>query len=203
MTPTALGTLPPSRLERVDVAKLGDKDLEKGLHAPRSSPSATPSPLRREIVRRDSLAGQALQQEGFEWLARTATSFAAALAYISRGRQVAGAPSSKVCVSWDLLELSFRIGLHDGEGIMRLIQHIDKQHKREPEALQACVHMLIEAGLLHPDGTPVQGPGDGSPAAAESPAAESSGLWTPDSRQARRGGKNLDARLKKRMKAEG
>ena len=59
----AMGMLPPTRLERVDVAKLNDKDLEKGLH--RAAIFAIRNALRRfaeEIVHRDSLAGQGLQQ---------------------------------------------------------------------------------------------------------------------------------------------
>ena len=85
--------------------------------------------------------------------------------------------------------MSFCIGLRDGEAVTRLIQHIDKQHKREPEAIQACVHMLMEAGLIRPDGTPVQADEESPPAAGESPAAEPGKLWTPDSNQPATAGK--------------
>ena len=163
LDPNALGALPVTRLERVDVAGLSDKDLEQGFH--RAALFAIRNALRRfaaEIVGRDSLSGQVLQQEAYEWLARTARDFSKALECIEKGRQ-AGKGSGKSCASWDLLEMSFRIGLHDGEGVMRLVQHIDKQHKREPEAIEACVHMLVEAGLLRPDGTPAKAAGEESP----------------------------------------
>ena len=161
---------------------MNDKDLEKGFH--RAAIFAIRNALRgfaEEIVRRDSLSGQVLQQEAYEWLARTARNFSKALECVEKGR-LAGKASSKSCASWDLLEMSLRIGLHDGEGVMRLVQHIDKQHKREPEAIEACIQMLVEAGFLRPDGTPAQAAGEESaPAAVESPAAEPGKLWTPDS----------------------
>ena len=53
--------------------------------------------------------------------------------------------------------------------------------------------MLIDVGLLRPDGTPAVCPGGPEPAmaAAEDPAAEPGGLWTPDSAQPGSGGGKL------------
>ena len=57
--------------------------------------------------------------------------------------------------------------------------------------------MLVEVGLLRPDGTPAFGPGTPQPemAAAEQPAAEPGKLWTPDSAEPGSGGKLWTPRI--------
>jgi hypothetical protein len=76
---------------------------------------------------------------------------------------------------------------------MQLIQHIQGQHIEEPGVADALTRLLIEVGILRPDGTPMppptrQQPG---PVAMEEPAAEPGRLWTPDSGPAQGGGGKL------------
>ena len=79
------------------------------------------------------------------------------------------------------MELSFRFAGRDGQQAMRLIEHIQKHHLEEAGVGKALTQMLIDVGLLRPDGTPVELPEAPEPAMAEAAAAEPSGLWTPDS----------------------
>jgi hypothetical protein len=48
--------------------------------------------------------------------------------------------------------------------------------------------MLIDVGLLRPDGSPAIGPDMGGEPAMPSAAPESGGLWTPDSDEPGAGG---------------
>jgi hypothetical protein len=85
------------------------------------------------------------------------------------------------------MELSLRFGHGDEEQAMRLLQHIESQHIREPGVAQTLTQMLINIGVLNPDGTPAGVPG--RPAAGAPPAPEPSKLWTPDSESPGGGGK--------------
>ena len=87
------------------------------------------------------------------------------------------------------MELSFRFGHGDVEQAMRLMQHIESRHIDEPGVAQTLTQMLINVGLLNPDGTPVAMPGRRAAAEAAPPAAEPSKLWTPGSESAGAGGK--------------
>ena len=95
--------------------------------------------------------------------------------------------------SWDLMELSLRFAERNGQEAMRLIEHIQERHIEEPGVGETLTRMLIDVGLLRPDGTPAFGPdggraGDGR---GRAPAAEPGGLWTPDSAQPGGGGGKL------------
>jgi hypothetical protein len=112
-----------------------------------------------------------------------------ALQYIEQGRRAAEAKKES-SASWDLMELSLRFAERNGMEAMRLIQHIQERHLEEPYVGETLTRMLMDVGLLRPDGTPAFGPGTGAPAgmAAEAPTTEPGGLWTPDSAQPSGGG---------------
>ena len=87
--------------------------------------------------------------------------------------------------NWDLLELSLRFERMESAEITRLMSHIESQHGREPGVIEALTQMLVQMGVLRPDGTPAmpQGP---PPAAAPSIVVpggqpeEPGKIWTPD-----------------------
>ncbi len=62
----------------------------------------------------------------------------------------------------------------DGEGFQQCMQELTTKHRDDPAVMGRLQQMLMQFGLINPDGTPRGGP---APAA---PAAASSGLWTPD-----------------------
>ena len=75
---------------------------------------------------------------------------------------------------------------------MRLIEHLQTSHLEEPGVGEALTRMLIDVGLLRPDGTPAIGPRDRSRQwPPRPPAAEPGKLWTPDSAEPSGGGGKL------------
>ena len=188
---TSAATLPLVRLDRVVVGNLSDKALVHVFH--RARLFAAREALRnsaQEMIRRDSMAGNPERLHAFIALAKTAEDFPQALAYIEQGRQ-AGLAAGQSCASWDLLELSFRFRHGGADDAGQLFQHIQKRHMAEPGVAAALAQLLVDVGILRPDGTPVQPSApEEALAMAEGPAAAEAGkLWTPDSPQSGGGGK--------------
>ncbi len=144
------------------------------------------------IIDRPSLAESDEYLEAYATLAQTEDDIPRALEHVDRGRRAAE-KAGESSASWDLMELSFRFAGRDGQQAMRLIEHIQKHHLEEAGVGEALTQMLIDVGLLRPDGTPVELPEGPEPAMAEAeaPAAEPGGLWTPDSAQPGGGGGKL------------
>ena len=173
--------LPVIRLGRLIVEELSDQDLLIAFY--RAGAFAMRPVLRKfaeAIVQRPSMADSDIQLHAYSTLARNEENLDRALEYIDQGRQVTAAKNGS-CASWDLMELSLRFTAHDGQEAMRLIQHIQDKHIEEPGVGESLTRMLVDVGLLRPDGTPAFGPEGPAPAMpTEAPAAESGGLWTPD-----------------------
>ncbi|QEG41111.1 tetratricopeptide repeat protein [Roseimaritima ulvae] len=62
----------------------------------------------------------------------------------------------------------------DGEGFQQCMQELTTKYREDPAVMARLQQMLVQFGLINPDGTPRGAP---APAAA---APASSGLWTPD-----------------------
>ncbi|MEM6978481.1 MAG: protein-disulfide isomerase, partial [Planctomycetota bacterium] len=73
-----------------------------------------------------------------------------------------------------LAEASLHIRRGDGEAFQSCVQTITTKYGQNPEVMQRLQQMLIQLGLIRPDGRPAAPP----PAASDSSSA---GLWTPDS----------------------
>ena len=104
----------------------------------------------------------------------------------------AGLPtaSGKSHAMWDLEELSLRFARQDIPEALQLIRHIESTHINEPNVSMVLTQILVDAGLLRPDGTPA------IPTASQKPKwprgaaeAEPGKLWTPDSESGGGGGK--------------
>ncbi len=185
--------LPTVRLGRLSVEGLSDKDLILAYY--RATVFAIRPALRKfaeAIVHRPTLAHSDEQIHAYAALARNEEDLTRALEYVEQGRRAAEAKKESSAL-WDLMELSLRFAVRDGQQAMRLIQHVQQQHLEEPGVGEALTRMLIDVGLLRPDGTPAFGPGapQAEMAAAEPPAAEPGKLWTPDSAEPGSGGGKL------------
>ncbi len=80
-----------------------------------------------------------------------------------------------------LREAAMQLALGRVHEFQRLISYVAREHRDEPEAMAELQMMMINLGLINPDGTPRAA---GSPAAAAAPSAapaNDSKLWTPDS----------------------
>ena len=85
-----------------------------------------------------------------------------------------------------ILELS----LNRPEEFRKTVEHLAHEHRNEPEIMAALQNMLVQLGILSPDGSPREMPRAAS-APFEAPAEEAprgSGLWTPGSDEPSGGG---------------
>ena len=115
----------------------------------------------------------------YRMLVRSAASSTEALAMIDEARKFADSQKQS-SAPWDLMELSFRIQRDEAPTVMQLIDHIQRQHAREPGVAQALVQLLMQTGLIGPDGRLAAG---AAPPTAAAAAAETGKLWTPDAPQ--------------------
>lgn len=176
-------TVPLARLDRVVVEKLPDEALLVGFrraftyHARRA--------LRKfalAVADRPTLAGKEEQRRALGVLAQTEEDTERALAYLDRARE-ADKAAGQSCADWDLTELSARLQRGEGDAALRLIEHLDRHHRREPGVVAALTNLLVRFGVLRPDGRFAGEPAHEEPAIVVpgQPGAEPGKLWTPDS----------------------
>ena len=102
---------------------------------------------------------------------------------------------------FNLRQAMMQVSLQDLDGFLATVQYIKQNHSREPEIMQQLQLMLVNLGLVRPDGSAAPmgygvGSGPGAPAASgvsnvglnaggasapAQPPKQESGLWTPDS----------------------
>ena len=181
--------LPATRLVRLVAEKLSDEALATcfrrtaGLNA-----TAAVTKFGQTLVDRPSFEKQPDRLRAYAALARVAENLDRALACVDEGRKAAEAMGQS-SAGWDLRELSLRFQRGEAAEANRLLRHIESQHAREPGVASALQNMLVQFGLLRPDGTPAYAPGRREP---EEPAAavpapgqpdESGKLWLPESQR--------------------
>jgi hypothetical protein len=180
--------LPLVRLSRLVVEGLSDDDLLLAFN--RATLFGAREAMRkfaRAVVERPSFAERPERFQAYSVLAQTAENLEQALAHVEEGRSAALA-QGRSCASWDLLELSFRFARGDARDAMRLVQHVQQRHIEERGVSQALTRILIEVGLLRPDGTPAVPSGRREAAPMAEPAAEPGRIWTPGSEEPGGGG---------------
>jgi hypothetical protein len=186
-----VASLPLVRLARLTTESLSDDDL---VLAYQRAMAFGIRPATRKfalvMIERSSLKGRTEQLQAYSALARTTEDPNQSIEYVNQGRLVAESMGQS-SASWDLLELSLRFGRREGHEAVRLVEHIQHQHMNEPGVGEALTQMLIEVGLLRPDGTPAFGPGGPQPGLAAQPQADSNKLWTPDGESSGGGGGKL------------
>jgi hypothetical protein len=188
--------LPLTRLRRVEPGNLPDEELARSMHrAAFYRVWDAAQRFARAVVDRPSLANNPERLAAYRIMAQSATSLEEAVGVVDEARRNALAQGQS-CASWDLMDLSFRFAHGDAQGAeeaMRLLQHIETRHMQERGVAQALTQILINAGLLNPDGTPVAMPHGQVPSAAEvaPPEPDPSKLWTPGGETPGAGGGKL------------
>jgi hypothetical protein len=178
--------VPATRLVRLVVEKLSDDALVSVYRrVVGTNAMAAITKFAGAIVARASFEKQPERLRAYASLVRAAEDPDQALAYVDQGRKAAeGAGESSA--RWDMMELSLRYRRGEGDTAIQLLRHIETQHGREPGVADALQQMLIEFGLLRPDGTPAyvaQRPAEGPAPAAPDEAAEPEKLWLPGSQR--------------------
>ena len=178
----SLDQLPLARLHRVDWQKVDDGDL---LSANRRAMFAAAHLALRQtaqaILGRDSLKEKVSPAQVYGLLARLEDDTRQAISYLDQARTSAEAAGQSTA-RFDLDELSLRLERGEPNEFGRVLSHIQSSHAREPGVAQALLQILVEAGLVTPDGRAVGRPPDeGAPLVVPGEAAETGKIWTPDS----------------------
>jgi hypothetical protein len=183
--------LPLNRICQLKAESLTDEQLQQAFNrAVVASFALALKRLAPEVVKRPNVPVAEYKLSAYRWLVRSAANSTEALGMIDEARKLAEAHKQS-SASWDLMELSFRIQRGEGSAVMQLIDHIQRHHAREPGVAQALVQLLMQFGLITPDGRLAMGaaPPAAAAAGASSPlvvpgaAAEPGKLWTPDAQQ--------------------
>ena len=96
-------------------------------------------------------------------------------------------------VNWDLTELALQIARQDMPEADRLLRHLQSEHVNEPGIAQGMFQILVDAGIVRPDGTPVAAARAASQPSLVVPGAgeaEAGKIWTPGSDQPSSGKKS-------------
>lgn len=183
--PNTARELPLVRLSRLDVKKLSDDDLMDAFHrATHYRYDTAILKLATEVVGRPSLDEKMDRSEAYSVLMQVEPDVQKRLEYLNEGRKLS-LLAKHSCVSWDLEEFTLRLALGQATEAQNTLNHIRNYHLQEPGVAQALMQVLVEAGIIRPDGTPVAAaPGAGAaglvvPGAAAQ--AEPGKIWTPGS----------------------
>lgn len=171
--------LPIWRVSRLEIEKLSDEQLLTVFQ--RSvfyMAGDSVEPLGEALLARPTTHDTLDPHELMELLVRFATTPEKAVKYAVQAQQMEKEHGHSPA-RFMLMELQARLMMGDGANAKRLIDTLSTVYRNEPGVSQALMQMLVQMGIISPDGrmrgAPGIPPGGGEPAAA--PAG--SGLWTP------------------------
>jgi hypothetical protein len=180
-------SLPLVRYTRLQLDKLPDEylasvyDRAVSMHMRRVARRAA-----QLIISRDDMDRLVEFDDVYRTLIDTAASTDEALRCVDQARDwaVKNRHSSAI---WDLEELSLRIRRAEGAEVVRLINHIQREHINEPRVGESLAALLYDAGIIGRDGLlnlnrPAAKDDALVPAAETAP--ESGAIWTPESETA-------------------
>ncbi|MBI2824102.1 MAG: hypothetical protein HYX69_05335 [Planctomycetia bacterium] len=180
--PTGLDVnlVPLARLHRLDLGKLDDSSLVlvyRRAVLTRARAAARKCAL--AMVSRESLKPKLSVAQLYGMLADMEDDTSQAIKYVNLARQAAEAAGESTA-NWDLQELALRLDRGEPSEFGQLLAHIQMEHIREPGVARALTQLLVEAGLITPDGRPAV-PLESAAAAAQGAAPEPGKIWTPES----------------------
>ncbi|QDT09296.1 tetratricopeptide repeat protein [Planctomycetes bacterium K23_9] len=169
-------------LNRVNPSKLNAESL---IYLLQRSQQVAATPAIRVFAQ--SLIGAELTEEqmpakmvAYMTLMNASTNSTAALKTLEEAKAFA-AEKNLSTANLLLSEVSLRLQAGDGEGFQRTLGELTSKHGNEPEVMAQLQQMLVQYGLIRPDGSPAQGPPQPAGAVAGGPSAGGGGeLWTPD-----------------------
>jgi hypothetical protein len=189
--PGKINQLPLVRLARLIVEKLPDEELVQAFQrAVGYNHCAAVIKFGKEIIERPAFAERKERALAYMTLARMEDDLDQALTYVDAGRKATDSTGNSHA-TWDLEELSLRFARQEIPEALQLIRHIEHSHINEPNVSLILTQILVDAGLLRPDGTPAMPPGhpQAEMAASGAPAEEPGKLWTPGGESAGGSGK--------------
>lgn len=164
-------------LNRVDPSGLDAESLAYLIQRSQQiSATAMGQKASRELIAMELPDGGELQGAkllGYSFLMQTATSSDEAVEHLEAAKKFA-ADNAFAMPSLLLAELPLRLRRGEGEKFQQCVQTIARQHGNDPEIMARLQQLLVQFGLIRPDGSPVQ------PRRAAAPAGgQGGGLWTP------------------------
>jgi hypothetical protein len=181
-TTTSIDTLPIWRLSRLDIAKLTDGQLDTALQR---SQFYFERPLMvtfgEALLARPSSKELANLGQLYTMLIRVHHDAQRALEICLQAQEYAKSKSASPA-QFMLMELQIRLTVGDGRGAQRLIEVLSTQYRREPGVAQALTQILVQLGVLTPDGkmrAPAAGAAPRTAPVGTEPAATTAGVWTP------------------------
>ncbi len=197
-TQTPVKSVRVTRLARVDAQKLSDEDLQYSLRRA-DSVSFTEAVMKfgEEVLRRNNRQDVSAFAETCVLLARAAKDPKKTVEYVQRGRE-ATKDLPQFCGMWDLQELTALLNMQELDKVVELINHVMGHHSKEQQVMVSLQQLLMQVGLLRPDGTfafQPQGQQGGMASATPQPAADTGGLWTPDAAAPPSGGSTGGSKL--------
>lgn len=166
--------LPVWRLRRLDIARLSDEQLRNAFARSVFYVDAdSVLPLGRELIRRESTHEMLDPADVYSIVIRLTPSPEESIKLAEEAQEYMKRKGQSPA-PFMLMELPARIASGDGPGADRLIRTLSTVHRNEPGVNDALVSILMQMGLISPEGR-VRRP------AGEAPApAPAGGLWTPD-----------------------
>ncbi len=181
-TTTPVDHVPLARLHRVDWTLATDEALLAGNR--RAMFAAAHLAVRKSalvILERESLKTTIHPAQLYGLLARLEDNTSQALVYLDKAHSAAEAAKQSTAM-WDIEELTLRLERGEPQEFSSMLKHIQTHHAREPGVAQALLQVLVEAGLVTPDGRPVHQQHEASsPLVVPGAAAEPGKIWTPES----------------------
>lgn len=177
--------LPAWRLARLETEKLSDEQLMAAFQrAVYYADGTSLRPLAETILVRESMRDAIDPREVYELLIQLLPEPSHSAEYAVRAQEYAKSKGDSPA-RYMLMELQTRVALGDGRRAQELIQTLSTVHRSEPGISQALMQILVQLGVMTPDGR-MRAPAGAPPAAmaaginAEAPAVAAGGVWTPD-----------------------
>lgn len=174
--------VPPLRWHRLEMAKLSIDDLRGVLVTAIDAGFDKAAGLAAEALAARSDATPADRWEALGALEERAESSVRKLELIAELRGIAKTLKANDGML-DVAELRVRMQRGDEADVVRLLEHVRREHGRDQQVIQAFAEVLMEAGvdLSALAGRAMPGAGGGGAASmpAAAPAADAGKLWTP------------------------
>lgn len=169
------------QLTRINAAELEDEQLYVAFQrAVMKNLTTLIYDLGQELLRRDRLPKELGKNQLYEALINSCSDGDRALELVAEAR-AQGEQRGESPARWLLAELSVRLPRMETDHCNRLVQTIQSRYMNEPGVADGLYRILVSFGVIAPDGTPAGGGPESEPTPATPAAAETSGLWTPDS----------------------
>jgi hypothetical protein len=169
------------KLNRINSEELEDEQLFMAFQrAVMKNLTALIFRLGQEMLKSDRIPQDLGRSEVYEAVISSCSNSDVALELVAEAKALA-VGNNESPARWLMAELSIRLPRIESDQCQRLVETIQSRHINEPGVADGLFRLLVEHGVISPDGMPVGGRPAPQQAAAPSPAApEASGLWTPD-----------------------